>query len=284
MRASKQSGKTLEIGSCDGDASTEPSVHAEVFELLGLVGSAVKPRFEFESPVNIPILEFVRPDRVCLDNERFTVRVEFVRHDRVVFRELGCHRRVYDPADAVERRVRISGKLVIGVILAVAVAAATFSWHFRWQATRRAAEFWGPEAVAAIQQPRRVDAFLLCDSPLSAGAKPAGSERLGEMEIGAFQIIAREDVTNAPGLTHFRNALLEDRSFDWSDSKPSALPIGYGLRFRPDGGGRDLLVFFSKDFKWLTRKPVDSSGPSGASTAPIADGMRKYFADVFPVD
>ena len=57
--------------------------------------------------------------------------------------------------------MQISGKLVTGVILAVAVAAATFSWLFRWQATRRAAEFWGPEAVALIQQPQRVDALPL---------------------------------------------------------------------------------------------------------------------------
>src|SRR5262245_471220 len=83
-----------------------------------------------------------------------------------------------------------SGKLVILGVVAIATVAAAASWWFRYKATHRAAEFWGSE-----------DARLIRDAPIVEMYEPA------------------RDISAARGLVHLRNALLEDRSFQWP-SKP----------------------------------------------------------------
>jgi hypothetical protein len=52
-----------------------------------------------------------------------------------------------------------SGKLVIIGILAVAVASAAASWWFRYAATHRAAQYWGPETARLIRDAPTVELY-----------------------------------------------------------------------------------------------------------------------------
>src|SRR5688572_29599931 len=84
--------------------------------------------------------------------------------------------------------MKISGKLVIVAILAFALAAAGASWWFRYNATHRAAKFWGPDDARRIRDAPFVELYYINDDP------------------DALSTI--REISKAPGLTHLRHALL----------------------------------------------------------------------------
>src|SRR5262245_54361840 len=98
-----------------------------------------------------------------------------------------------------------SGKLVILGIFALAVALAGASWWFRYTATHRAAEFWGPEAARMIRDAAIVK---LCSLKMVRPEQPHYSALQP-------QLTDCRNISALPGITHLRNALLEDRSFRW---------------------------------------------------------------------
>src|SRR5688572_9136529 len=67
-------------------------------------------------------------------------------------------------APTVPRVSKASGKLVIVFILAAAFAAAGASWWFRFNATHRAAEFWGPDVARLIRDAPQVSFFYVVNS------------------------------------------------------------------------------------------------------------------------
>src|SRR3954453_9219936 len=101
-----------------------------------------------------------------------------------------------------------SGKWVILGILAVGFTAAGASWWFRYNATHHAATFWGRNAWL-IRDADRVQ--LLDIRPAPKNAPPQN----GTLSINAdnFSVVGQQDITQAHGLAHLRNALLEDQSF-----------------------------------------------------------------------
>src|SRR5262245_15088624 len=119
---------------------------------------------------------------------------------------------------ALPRTMRNSGKLLIIGMFVVAIAAAAASWWFRYEATHKAAQFWGPTAVILIRDAPNVELLEL--QPANEANSPQWPPDLAaasQITIGhkTWTIRSRRDISSAPGLTHLRNALLEDRSFNW---------------------------------------------------------------------
>ena len=151
-----------------------------------------------------------------------------------------------------------NGKLVVLGIFFVALGAAAFGMLFRYQATRRTLQFWGSENVA-----------MVADAPVVEAVRfgPEGQEQAVAEQV---------DISGARGLVHLRQALLEDRSFDWDEPAARDEPVwSYGLRFR-DGTSSVMLVF-SSDF----RRAQQAGSPASVSTAPIAAGLATVFAEYF---
>jgi len=149
-----------------------------------------------------------------------------------------------------------NGKLVIGAIFFVALAAAVSSMVVRYQATRRILQFWGTETVALVSAAPTVEALRLG----SAG----GQQSVGE----------RVDISHARGLVHLRQALLGDRSFAWDEREEHGEPVwSYGLRFGDDS--KSVTLVFTADFRQASR----SYSPSIVSSAPIAKGLAKLFSE-----
>ncbi len=141
----------------------------------------------------------------------------------------------------------VSGKWVIVGILAVALAAAGGSWLFRYTATHRTAEFWGPQAVQLIRDARIV--------------RLVPNER---------------DVSSAKGLTHLRNALLEDRSFVWpATALQDGIEWKSGLAFRDVAAGTSAVLMFSSDFQHVRNDNTDQM----LCCESIAEGLREMFAE-----
>jgi hypothetical protein len=147
--------------------------------------------------------------------------------------------------------------------MAIALGAAGVGWWYRYSSTRQAAEYWGPDLTKLIR-----------DAPIVYFVEitPSGSPQ--------------RDVTHARGLTHLRNALLEDRSFDWKTSISPEWPLDdywtYALEFRDKPLQRDppLILYFSSDLNFVIARNRSSAQKRSISCRPISDGLAKMFAEL----
>jgi hypothetical protein len=101
-----------------------------------------------------------------------------------------------------------SGKLVIIGILTVAIVSAVGGWWFRYANTHGAAMFLGPSAARLIRDAPHVELIAL------STARPNFANANRDIDL-LFPPSDRIDISAARGLTHLRNALLEDRSYSW---------------------------------------------------------------------
>jgi hypothetical protein len=165
-----------------------------------------------------------------------------------------------------------SGKLVIFGIVGVALAAAGASWWYRYSATRRAAEFWGARAVQLIRDAPVVELLRL--------AKPEHPDQPGEF------LIEKYDISAARGLTHLRNALLEDRNFTWPGT--DELPPGeceWILQFRdaPGESAPPLMICYFSDCRLAMRVLANDDTRKTISCETIAAGLREMFAEMLAI-
>jgi hypothetical protein len=155
----------------------------------------------------------------------------------------------------------ISGKHVIIAIVALALLAAAASWWVRYEATHRAAEFWGPTAARRIRDAPFVELYYINDDP---------------------NVLATiREISKAPGLTHLRHALLEDRSYVWPAQPAAGQPRWrWAIGFKEADGKSMTLVAFTSDWKRLTN--LRSGNNQFVSSAPIAESMATMFPDLMP--
>lgn len=177
----------------------------------------------------------------------------------------------------------ISGKLVIVGIVTVAVCAAAISWYFRYNATHRVAKFWGPEAVALIRDAPQVTLRVM---PFEAVGDLANSPDAAEASS-----VTDFDVSQAGGLTHLRNALLEDFNFVWpglNDWQPINADDFHDwkwiLEFRDPKNGKYAAMQFTQDCTLAARVMSSKERGSDKLTAiptnrAMAKGLREMFAE-----
>jgi hypothetical protein len=189
-----------------------------------------------------------------------------------------------DGASATTPTKEISGKLLIISVFGIALAGAAASWLFRYAATHRAAQFWGPDA-ALIRDAWAVEFFVL--KGLDADAPDPTVPQTVVIRGKTRQIDFRRSVHQARGLVHLRNALLEDHSFDWSS--PAELPDvdwRWGLEFSPaderEPEPRAATIWFSSDCRWALTDATGDSPPRVVSCRPIAEGLQKMFSEWHP--
>lgn len=152
-----------------------------------------------------------------------------------------------------------SGKFVIIGILAVAIVSAGISWWYRYSATHRAVQFWGPEGSQLIRDAPHVSLmrFFLSTPP------------------------TMRDISKAPGMTHLRNALLEDRSFQWArvtDAAPKS--GGWKLEFSDPASGQQVLILFTTDCRGAALLGQSETKLRLVSTEPIAKSLCEVFAEL----
>jgi hypothetical protein len=162
-----------------------------------------------------------------------------------------------------------SGKLVIAGIVSVAFCAAAVSWWFRYNATHNAVKFWGPEAATLIRDAPVVSIYH--GGNFSDPNEPAMLKKVATTE---------SDISNAPGLTHLRNALLEDHNFDWTTvvKAPLQTPAQWGLMFADPKAGKSTTVWLSDDFRSISR-PGETDMQSVSVDPVMAKGLREMFAE-----
>ncbi len=148
-----------------------------------------------------------------------------------------------------------SGKqLVLGMFL-LAAAFGAFAVGFHWYTSRRVMSLWGPEAAECINRATQMELWELSSDPL---LNPLGKP---------VEPLRRYNVSQARGILNVRHALLEQATFDWSDSAPflATRTWCWALSFRT--AGSKTLVLFSYD--------LGMAGPaSGLEQVPLKPAAR----------
>jgi len=158
-----------------------------------------------------------------------------------------------------------SGKNLILGVLVLGLAAAAAAWWFRYSTTHKATEYWGSQAAMLIRDASRVT--LRSDAPSTD-------------EEGTAEADVARDISQAKGLLHLRNALLQDSSYDWTAQGPTDANWAKSLVFeRSEGAEPRVVILFSPDFKWIgngsTADPVKTAVAASGS---FAAGLEKFFA------
>ena len=158
-----------------------------------------------------------------------------------------------------------SGKRLILAVIAIALLSAAASWWFRYAATHRTAQFWGPQAGTLIRDAPHVT--LRSDTPSADGA-------------GGDEADVPRNISTAKGLTHLRNALLEDSSYQWDSAVLSDIGWANSLVFAAaEGAEPRAVVMFSPDFKWVSNgTAADPDKAVVATTSEFATGLKEFFA------
>src|SRR6478609_3708376 len=161
-----------------------------------------------------------------------------------------------------------SGKWVIVGILAVGFTTAAVSWWFRYNATHHAATFWGRNAWL-IRDAEQVQLLELRPAPKNASPRRDTPSVNGD----AYSVVSRKDITQAHGLAHLRNALLEDQSFNWpARAITTYLPWRCALQF--DLEKERTTIYLTDDFQHATGDVENGAIPMVVSCDPIAAGLR----------
>jgi hypothetical protein len=163
-----------------------------------------------------------------------------------------------------------SGKLVIIAIVVVALTAALTSWWFRFLATNQSVRFWGAQTAALIRDAPIVELYEWRSVPTVAFQSRFSQSYLDHAN--------GRDISETAGLTHLRNALLEDQSYKWPAEPLVANSWGWVLVFR-DQRGRAAILFFARDW---TR--VSTFDHELLSCEPIAGGLEEILGELVPAD
>jgi hypothetical protein len=156
-----------------------------------------------------------------------------------------------------------AGKLIVVAIFLLAFALAVGNMVFQTDSSGRAVEHWGPEAARLILTASHVEVLEL-DAPADLGSREL-------LEVGPehLAIVRRCDASHAPGILHFRRALVTDRLYDWN-APPSPSPTWrYALRFREEEAEVVLLLDESclycaagdSSDRVIALRPVDQRSP-----------------------
>lgn len=161
-----------------------------------------------------------------------------------------------------------SGKLVIIAIVVVALTAALTSWWFRYNATNQSVRFWGAQTAALIRDAPIVEVYEWSSAPTAAFQTRFSQSYLDRAN--------GRDISKTAGLTHLRNALLEDRSYQWPAEPLVAGSWGWVLVFR-ERRGQAAILFFAKDWTCVSTFDQDV-----LSCEPIAGGLAEMLGEVAP--
>jgi len=153
--------------------------------------------------------------------------------------------------------------LVLLLIAAGLIAAASALWH-QYHQTRRALDFWGPDAAYLIGHAPSVELAAL----RHRGPDPNRSD---ETQAKRPAI----DISQARGLVHFRRSLLEDENFVWAIDPPAPRPTDWDYTVRFSGDAASLVLAFNLD------RQVVGVQASDSGTAAITDRMTKGLAQFF---
>ncbi len=183
----------------------------------------------------------------------------------------------------------ISGELAIVAVVCIGVGAAAAGMLYNHYSQDQALQLWGPDAAARILgAPTAELGRLELDDPSAGGGQGRTARsalekpRLDLMTLGgrAYRSAGWRNVATAPGFSHVRRSLVNDRGFGPPSDQPFAsYEWIYTLRFKDDEG--QCALVFTAD---ATQVALVSSGrlPRMATLRASAPGIAGFFREQIP--
>jgi hypothetical protein len=170
--------------------------------------------------------------------------------------------------------MRISGKLVVLAIFAVALAMAGFALWWNWGLGRRSLAFWGTEGGVAIRDAEKIELLRL---RLKKG-------RGQFLNLEAFDVAETKDISKAPGVVHARHSLLEDASFDWKanlvgHSEYESDTDFFAVRFSHPQAVTTIVFLDSDSTQIFRAESGDEVALSPKTAAGWTTFLRRYFPE-----
>lgn len=164
----------------------------------------------------------------------------------------------------------VAGKWIVIGVFGLALVGAVGSWLFRYYATHQAARFWGAKSAVLIRDAPQVDFYFLVN-----GEATLNDADLLE-KLTQPGVCSKVDVSRGRGIVHLRNALLEDRSFDWQMTPAAPPPAGWMLRFSDPTTKDEAWIAFATGSNFCRLLGADQDAEI-VSCEPIARGLTEVF-------
>lgn len=172
--------------------------------------------------------------------------------------------------------MQIHGKLVIVFIFGTALAAAVFAWTFQYLRGKRVLELWGPRAARLIRVEGDTVWLLVLEEAPDGDTHPDTAKTMSIAD-DTLRVAERIDISQARGLIHARQALIEDASFAWEQPRGNcAARWQYALQFRHGDDCATVAIDTN-----CGRARLLETGAE-ASIAPIAAGMETFLEEQRP--
>jgi hypothetical protein len=163
------------------------------------------------------------------------------------------------------------GKWIIAVIFGVAVAMALFAWNFQRLRGQRVLAYYGDQVAYLMRMAPQVDLWEF-ESQLENDQieRLAVSLTRGNLPDSARHV----SISSKPGWTHARQALIEDRSYNWH--RPPSAVAHWTHLFRFQQG--DQHAFLLMDLQRGLVREIHRDAPLVLNPK-IAAGFRQYLHD-----
>ncbi len=180
--------------------------------------------------------------------------------------------------------MQISGRLIILVIFALAIAMSGGAWLYQYSYSRHSAEFWGPAGSLIVKSPE-LQLLELAAAPAGDGdeGEEAGAEVDLSNQVAGRNVVDHHDLRKKPGLIHLRHVFTQDGNFVWDERGVEPVDGGtrewsYALRFVD--GDAEQIVLFTRDFEVMGKLSADGTTVEVLPCARMAAAVTTYLRDV----
>lgn len=159
-----------------------------------------------------------------------------------------------------------TGKVLIVAILSVGVAAALFAWQHQYRRGARVMKLWGADNTYRIRMAPECELLKLTQPSANA----TDSLRIDNQD---WQIVQRKEISQARGLVHARQALIQDANYQWdSPDRPARWSVAVIFR-DPDKSDQTTMLAIDLDGGAI----CDVQSRRRANVSPIVHGLRVFF-------
>ena len=126
--------------------------------------------------------------------------------------------------------------VLVMAILGVSAGVSTVWYHYH--TGHQAAEFWGPQASQLVARAPRVELLKIEPAP-----PPAADGQAVAIGGRTYRVVARRDISTAPGMSNARRALQLDATFAPADERALDADWNWLLVFSGEGDGPVEVAF-----------------------------------------
>jgi len=181
--------------------------------------------------------------------------------------------------------MEIRGRIVVITVFVVAIGLSVAAWRHNYVQTDQSARFWGRERALLLLRSPQLELLTLANRELDRlkdddEAEGEGKVASSDVLAANWLVVDSHDLSNAPGLIHFRHALTYDDNYLWNErsAKATEFDAAYALRF--SDGKDQLVLLFPDGFTEMGRLEDNASRVTILPCPKMASALTTYLREV----